>query len=236
MSINPPIAKFLCPYCRINKTLELSAVSLQEFKAPGHAFGQCVFQCKNCEKLSVFEVECKTPGADIKNFLLHKRDITPYLKVINTYPPLKTEFIAYEEVPESINKAFVEAQKAFKAGAINLAGGGCRKVLDLIFKDKNIPGNNLFEKIENSELPEIVKDWAHNIRLLGNILIHEDVNLTPEEVEEIFEFTKIIIEYIYVLPTRAKALREKYEKLKTHSYGCLLFLSLFSIALYRAKI
>jgi len=203
-------------------TLELSAVSLQKMKAPGHAFGQCVFKCKNCENFSVFEVECKTSTihqqiTNIEKFLFNERDITPYLKVLNTYPPLKTEFIAYEEVPESINKAFVEAQKAFKAGAINLAGGGCRKVLDLIFKDKNIPGNNLFEKIENSELPEIVKDWAHNIRLLGNILIHEDVNLTPEEVEEIFEFTKIIIEYIYVLPTRAKALREKYEKFKTHN-------------------
>jgi len=167
------------------------------------------------------EVQCNIPSpvgdfSSAEHFLLTKKEVTDFLKIIKVYPSPKY-IVRYPEVPSNINNTFEEVQRAFNAKAIHLAGAGCRKVLDLIFKDKNIPGNNLFEKIENSELPEIVKDWAHNIRLLGNILIHEDVNFTPEEVEEIFEFTKIIIEYIYVLPTRAKALREKYEKFKTHN-------------------
>ena len=220
MSISsPPIANLLCPYCEINKTLKLIDIFL--FKESwGESYGQCVFQCTNCQKISVFEVRISIPKYEgigalvIKEFLSKQDNITQYLKVLGTFPPYKG-YAVYNEAPKKVNVAFLEVQKAFKVGAINLAGGGCRKVLDLIFK--NIAGDNLFEKIENSELPEIIKDWAHNIRLLGNILIHEDVNLASEEVEEIIEFTKIIIEYIYVFPTRAKALREKYEKFKTHN-------------------
>jgi hypothetical protein len=45
-----------------------------------------------------------------------------------------------------------------------------------------------------------MKEWAHEIRLLGNDAAHEEDPFTPPEAESLQAFTQLFLTYAFTLP------------------------------------
>ena len=121
--------------------------------------------------------------------------------------------IAYPEnlfesknVPKTIRNALVAAASTKSIDtAISLIAW--RRVLELVCKDLNAQGNDLYHKIldlsSKNVLPQTLKEASNIIRLLGNYGAHSD-DEEPKyiNVSSIESLVRYIIEYVYVLPQK----------------------------------
>lgn len=126
------------------------------------------------------------------------------------YPPVDTE---HGEIPRNIKKAFTAA-----VTCRNLDGAMCamglRRTLEMICKDKGETEGNLFKKLQKLSnkgiLPPILDQMAAVLRELGNSAAHaDDINYEfPSELApDLIEFTKVILNYLYVLPSKIQEIQ-----------------------------
>ncbi|GAB6066040.1 DUF4145 domain-containing protein [Aquifex pyrophilus] len=127
--------------------------------------------------------------------------------------PEVPEIFSHVAIPEEINKAFVGAQKSFRLGeeGYYLAIVGCRTTLELAVKHllkkervRLLEGIN--ELVKECIIPKPMGEWAHSIRVLGNESAHE-AGGTKEEAEEVINFTRLFLEYVFVMPHKLETFR-----------------------------
>lgn len=127
-------------------------------------------------------------------------------------------------VPENIAQSYLEARRVFQiAGAYTSAAIMCRRTLEGICTQAGAGGRNLAQKLDDLKTRNVIDprihDWAnHVLRTLGNDAAHDvDASVTREDARDALEFTKAIIEYLYVFELafrrfvarrEAKALRD----------------------------
>ncbi len=138
---------------------------------------------------------------------------------VTIYPSLTTSDrkpIETDELPDKVSHIYVETVSAFNAGALTLAGGGLRAIVEAICIDQNVSGRNLLEKIDDLVKKEMLaKPQAkllHEERYIGNAALHEILLLPKQEVAEGLTIIEGLLNTIYVLPLRAERLRRKREK------------------------
>lgn len=122
----------------------------------------------------------------------------------------------------SINKAikgraFDYLQQAMQclhapSGAILLASSS----VDAMLKHHKYTEGSFHDRIEEAAkdhlITEDMKDWAHTVRLEGNIERHADNTAplpTEEDAKRTLDFALALGEYLYVLPERVKLGRKK---------------------------
>jgi hypothetical protein len=120
------------------------------------------------------------------------------------------------EFPGKVARIYIETIQTFNAGALILAGGGLRAIVEAICIDQNVKGANLQSKIEalvaNDLLAKPQADLLHEERYLGNAALHEVESPTRQEVEDGLAIVEGLLSTIYVLPIRAERLRKKRER------------------------
>lgn len=130
-------------------------------------------------------------------------------------PKGKREPISLIELPSSIARIYKEVVVAFNAGAFILAGGGLRAIVEAICQDKDVPGNNLEQKInqlvEQKLLAAAQADLLHEERYIGNAALHEIVSPSGRDVIDGLEIIETLLSTLYVLPGKAERLRGKRE-------------------------
>jgi hypothetical protein len=123
------------------------------------------------------------------------------------------------DLPESIGRIYKETVIAFNAGALILAGGGLRAIVEALCHDKNVLGNNLQEKIDNLAaqgfLAKPQADLLHEERYLGNAALHEIVAPSKLDVEDGLAIVETLLTTIYILPDKAERLRLKRSRPST---------------------
>ncbi len=89
-----------------------------------------------------------------------------------------------------------------------LAGIGIRALVERICKDKQAPGGNLVEKINDLvKLGVLTQDGAtilHKIRTLGNDAAHEVKPHKPEQLRLALDVCEHLLQGVYLLPHHAK--------------------------------
>lgn len=127
-------------------------------------------------------------------------------------------------LPWNVRKAFEAAMKVK-----NIDGAICtlslRRTLEMMCKDKGETGlrDSLYQKLTNlshaNVLPPTIGDIAQFVKNLGNDAAHADNReFPPDLVDSLIEFTKNILEYVYILPVKLQLLREQFEeKAKVHN-------------------
>ncbi|MDP4092823.1 MAG: DUF4145 domain-containing protein [Bacillota bacterium] len=114
-------------------------------------------------------------------------------------------------VPKQVHNAFQTALKArYLDGAICLIS--LRRTLEIICKDQGETKGDLVGKIQRLSnkgiLPPILKDVSNILRTMGNEAAHGDeINYSENEINEMINFTQIIIEYVYILPSRLSKIK-----------------------------
>jgi hypothetical protein len=174
-----------CYYCKGLSNFDLGGVT-QGGKLIGFA---SLDRCQNCGSPAYFVVV--NPD--------HRVDI------IDRYP--KPEFDMDEDLPEDVKIALGEAMKALNEGIWNGCVIMCRRALEEATKELKAEGKDLFEQIDDLEdkrriTPEL-KEWAHEGRLGGKLGAHgikQKKWADQNDAEEVLEFCRWFLRYVYVLP------------------------------------
>ena len=184
-----------CPYCK-----GLSNFSLSGQMCQGLLQG-CVSLdiCHNCST----PVYIVTPSHQDRNTIL------------DSYPKLDSE--PDNELPENVKVAFTEAIKGLNDGNWNSCVVMCRRALEEAMADLGAEGRDLFNRIDNLEsqrriTPEL-KEWAHEGRLGGKLGAHgleQKRWADKDDAEEVLEFSRWFLRYVYVLPQQLADRKAKF--------------------------
>lgn len=144
--------------------------------------------------------------------------ITSYTNGDYTYDSIYTTHFPVEtykgtNVPENVDNSFSSALKVRYVDNI-ICLMALRRTLEIICKDKGALGKTLEKKIlnltERCVFPQVINEASDILRILGNEAAHgDDVNYDDRIVEEMINFTQIIIEYVYVIPFRINNIKSR---------------------------
>lgn len=158
----------------------------------------------------------------------HPVNLTDAISVHKTWPSIPEPY-ASESLPKKVRKSLLDAEHTLINGIPRVARGEFRIVLDVATKEiladnaDAVTGkkpNSLYERIkflaENSLLTPSLAEWADGIRSITNPDLHDCEDVLPREAEEIANFTRLFLIYVFELPAevaeaKAEADRKKAE-------------------------
>ena len=121
-------------------------------------------------------------------------------------------------IPESVWKMYKETINALNAGSRTLAAGGLRAMVEGICLNNAIKGHNLREKIDELAMQNLLTktqaELLHEERYLGNAALHELATPSNQDIEDGLGIVEGLINTIYILPSKAKRLKERRESNK----------------------
>jgi len=185
-----------CPHCSVRARLDMRFwVAEPEFSA-----FSMLYECQNCHGIVFFSAWARTfsePGG---------RGEPDQIELRTQYP---TRVIKpHEAIPTDIAEDFVEAGRCFDIEAYKAAAVICRRALQLAVRELGAKGDRLLDEIDSLAdshriTPEL-KEWAHQIRLIGNDGAHADKEglktVTEEDAEAVSLFTSEFFHYVYEMP------------------------------------
>jgi hypothetical protein len=140
-------------------------------------------------------------------------DETAHAEIIYAWPkPAPRELP--ESVLEPIRGLFREASLAANVGARRAAAGAYRAAAEAIVSDKKATGGDLKARINALRKMGVdadLVDSLHEARLLGNWSLHEGVDFSDEEVEDVAELIADACHELYEEPARREEMRAARE-------------------------
>ena len=120
-----------------------------------------------------------------------------WLPEVETKPPA--------DVPDNVTSFYLQGTDNLARKHYDAAGTMFRKSLDTALKRLDPSGKGtLQQRIDN--LPAAVaitpamKEWAHQIRELGNDAAHDEDPFTEQEASTLQAFTELFLTYTFTLP------------------------------------
>lgn len=181
-----------CPYCN---TRHVSFSLLREYsypeKAP-HFSIWALIRCGNCS--------CAAMSMSSRTYSSEKFPKPTLFPRVPTSP---------EHLPGGVDRLYSEALESPPTGA----GMLFRKTLEVSMKIVRPNDNaNLARRINNAAADgEITKDmaeWANHIRIIGNSAVHDEDPPAKEEIEELQQFVRLFLMYLFTLPGMLKESRK----------------------------
>jgi hypothetical protein len=203
------IIDLTCPHCHIENVM-FSSVGETRLDMAGsiHMFS-LFLSCQNCKKGVVATVGISGQN-EIHRTHGNIRDFKHRLELKEVYPaPLTVD--APEHTPPNIANFFRQAKTAFRASSasknlgFDAAATMARKSIETACKhiDPDSKGS-LYDRIESLAEQDFItpdmKDWAHEIRDIGNDGSHETEPLSKEDAEDVLNFTEMFLMYLFTLP------------------------------------
>jgi len=122
-----------------------------------------------------------------------------------------------QEWPESIGKLWSELNRCMQNEIYQAAAMTSRSLLQLIFREMGSEEDKLVNAIdtlyEERKLSETMKEWAHELRLLGNEAAHAkpDTDIDPQDVKDVVSYIDFLLVYLYTLPNKIEQYRSRKE-------------------------
>ena len=167
-----------------------------------------LFACPVCHKVTLREVYSDASMIDCRDF----DQMLYYGERRILYPLGKVES---NSVPGKVKEAY---EAALKTKSIDkyVCLMALRRTLELLLKDKGATKWGLKDKIEEIAakglLPDTLKEASSLAKMLGDIAAHDkELEIDQYDVEAMVEFIGFIIEYLYVVPDRINAYKERLD-------------------------
>jgi hypothetical protein len=130
--------------------------------------------------------------------------------LLSRYWPETVEIKPPTDVPVNVTRFYLQGMSNMKLKHFDAAGTMLRKSLDTALKRLDPSGKGTLQhRIDN--LPAAIaitpamKEWAHQIRELGNDAAHEEDPFTEEEATTLQAFTELFLTYTFTLPSMVTA-------------------------------
>ncbi len=120
---------------------------------------------------------------------------------------------------DSFEKSFIEGIKCLNVGAPFAAVVMFRKCLQIIVEDKGAKGRDLKTKIQSltisGTLTETLESFSTVIREVGNDGAHPNIfSPSIQDAKDILDFLLLLINQLYILPEKAKQLKDRRASIK----------------------
>lgn len=109
--------------------------------------------------------------------------------------------------PEDVGRYWLQAQRNIDASNWDAAALMARSALQLLLRHEQASGRTLQKEIDDlaskGELPPIIVEWSHDIRLLGNEAAHPkpgSEGVTQEEARDVVKFLRVLLTLMHDLP------------------------------------
>ena len=184
------VALPFCPHCATaNEAFDL----VKEISSNG--IKSLFLHCRNCGKCVVAEM---------------KDDIclqTVFENFTNIYPDNIPSDIP-KFLPNNIEGRFIQAKQFLRSKHFEASSIMARKCLEITCYNFKAQGNSLLLKIDNLHkrdlLTNTLTEWAHAVRLIGNMGAHDEEAISQQDTQDIVYFTEMFLTYIYTLPEMVK--------------------------------
>ena len=120
-------------------------------------------------------------------------------------------------LPSSIGRMYQETLRVEKRSprACAVMAG---LTLEAVCQHEQAKGSSLSERLNHlvasERIPKTLAEMAHHLRQLRNIGAHlTEEEILPEDVPVIIDFVEAILEYLYVAPSKIRAVQERLARL-----------------------
>jgi hypothetical protein len=191
------IFRLICPFCDEKGNFELEHRATKRKPNERKTLYFDTYRCANCAGYVMVLWSASSSVLGVGGGL--------YGYHVLPWPQKVTE--APENWPEAVRRYWVQAQRNIQDENWDAAAVMARSALQVALRDNNAEGRNLRDEIDDLAskglLPPVVKDWAHELRELGNDSAHPrpDAEATaPDDARDIVEFLDYLLRYLYDLP------------------------------------
>ena len=133
--------------------------------------------------------------------------VLPWPQKVDKYP---------ESWPEAVGRFWLQAQRSLKDENWDAAAVMARSAMQVALRHQGASGNNLKQEIDSvsdkGALPPLMKEWAHELRELGNDSAHPDPAQSatvPQDAKDIARYLDFLLTYLYDLPREIAQYRER---------------------------
>jgi len=195
------IQNIVCPFCEERGDFSIEHHAEKQKAQSTKILNFDTFKCGNCTNYIMIMWSSSTFGK------VHGRVMLPYSLKIKDYP---------EHWPDTVGRYWLQAKKNLRDANWEAAALMARSSLQIALRGQNAEGKNLKQEIDDLAtkgiLPNIMQEWAHNVRELGNESAHplpEQDPTNPQDAKDIVKFMDYLFEYLYTLPKRISEYRER---------------------------
>jgi hypothetical protein len=118
--------------------------------------------------------------------------------------------------PEAVARCWVQAHRGAEREDWDSAVVMARSSMQGALREQGANGKNLRQEIDDLAsrgiLPPHMKEWAHELRAIGNESAHplpHETKAEAEDVRDVIEFLDFLLQYLYDLPQQIKAYRAR---------------------------
>lgn len=205
-----------CPHCSRQNT---GFISKDEVAHPELEGAYQVFcMCFACKKTAIVLFAKKSYGSiTLSPHTYNNNPEDLGYDILLAWPKSK-DVTCPNFTPDKIKTFYIEASECLSRGSYNAAAPLFRKVLEITVKrmDPTAPsGSNLKNRIDRlpaeTGVTPSMKEWAHEIRLIGNEAVHEDDPIEEKDAKDIQAFTELFLTYAFTLPGMLEERRKAWE-------------------------
>lgn len=205
---NGASVRLICEVCKIDQkhTVVRSVRKNDEYDHERAITEYEIVQCLNCDELSF-----RKEYSDSETYYYDQEadeHIPEY--TIDVYPSrtagrFKLKGIHF--LPPLVRAAYEELIQALNGGQKILAGLGVRVLIEMVCKDKNAEGNNLYKKIDDlirmGVLSSAGSEILHKLRSMGNDSAHEARPSSAEQLSLAMDVVDNLLDGVYIHPKMA---------------------------------
>lgn len=114
-----------------------------------------------------------------------------------------------ENWPPDVQRFWTQAHESLGIESYDASAVMARSAVQAAMRDKGAVGKDLYNEIEDlakkGDLPPLMKEWSHEVRVLGNDAAHPKTNTppaTPEDARDVVQFLDSLLVYLYDFPKR----------------------------------
>jgi hypothetical protein len=195
-----------CAFC--NESGNFQPIHRHERKnAQGKTLNFDTFKCGNCGNPIMIFWSASTHGGMGGT---HNFKTLPW--AINT-----TKFP--EHWPDDVGRYWMQARRSLEGKNWDAASLMARSAIQLIMRYQKAKGTNLKQEIDDLAdkglLPPVMKEWSHEVRLLGNDSAHPtpgDKGSDQKDAKDVVEFLSVLLTLTYDLPNQIAEYRGRKAK------------------------
>jgi len=196
--------RLTCPFCKEKGNFMLAHHAEKRKGSSEKKLNFDLYQCKNCTAYVHVFWSAAEYGAGRP---LHDFRVLPW--------PIG-KAVPSENWPLDVQRYWTQAHESLRIENWDAAAVMARSAVQTTMGDKGAVGQNLYNEIEDlatkGSLPPLMKEWSHEVRVLGNESAHPKPNTPPttaEDARDVVEFLDSLLLYLYEFPKQISDYRAR---------------------------
>jgi hypothetical protein len=188
--------RLVCPFCKEQGNFGRASHAEKEKANSKKRLNFDLYQCRNCMAyVHVFWSASEHSVGGLYDYM------------VLPWPIGKAK--PSENWPDDVQRFWTQAHDSLRGENWDAAAVMARSAVQVTMRDKGAVGKDLYSEIEDlaakGDLSPLMKEWSHEVRVLGNDSAHPKTNAPPtppEDARDIVQFLDSLLLYLYDYPKR----------------------------------